>query len=277
MDTYNSQYCYGAYDETWFNKDTKKCTDEDRHDELKKTASKGLHHFEIALMETVFEAKPLIQGKQFKLFAALEIDSVNFGPATDIIHNKVETKKVEWKKADDLTEMDSTVDVQSKEIEILRQQLEECENVQQQILKNEEKYSSIIDSQNMEIERLQQKLSSDNKKDSVIAAQNIEIERLKLHNNKLQEMLALSNELQDDLQCPVCFNPMKDPCIVPECCHRFCYGCIENAIAKCGKECPICRARIPSKRDLRRDELFGKIAEVVCGQEDEEDDDCKLK
>ena len=84
-------------------------------------------------------------------------------------------------------------------------------------------------------------------------------------------MQALSKDLQEDLQCPICFNPMKDPCIVPECCHRFCYACIEDAIAKCGKECPVCRARITSKRGLRRDELFGKIAEVVCCNDDDEE------
>ncbi|GFH55582.1 hypothetical protein CTEN210_12058 [Chaetoceros tenuissimus] len=88
---------------------------------------------------------------------------------------------------------------------------------------------------------------------------------------QVQEMQqALSKDLQRDLQCPICFNPMKDPCIVPECCHRFCYTCIEDAIAKCGKECPVCRARITSKRSLRRDELFGKIAEIVCYQDVEE-------
>ncbi|GFH55583.1 hypothetical protein CTEN210_12059 [Chaetoceros tenuissimus] len=273
LDTYNSQYRYGAYDETWFNKDTKKCIDEKRYDELKKTASRGLHHFEIALMETVFQAKPLIQGKEFKLFATLEIDSVNFGPATDIMHNEVETKKVEMKKADDITEMDSTVDAQSKEIERLRKQLEEIENVQQQILKNEGKYSSIIHTQKREIERLKHQVSKNKKKDHIMDAQNIEIERLKLHNKKLQEMETFSKDLQEDLQCPICFNPMKDPCIVPECCHRFCFTCIEDAIAKCGKECPICRARITSKRGLRRDELFGRIAEVVCDQEDDEEED----
>ncbi|GFH55584.1 transcription factor MYB98-like [Chaetoceros tenuissimus] len=207
LNSYNRQYNVGAYDEAWFNKDTKKCTDEDRHDELKQIAKRGLHHFEIALMETVFQAKPLIQDKRYKQFAALKIDSIDCGPTQDSVNIEFQ-KKME------------------KEI------------------KN---------------------------RDTIIDTQNIEIERLKLHNKKLQEMQALSKDLKEDLQCPICFNPMNDPCIVPECCHRFCYKCIEDAIAKCGKECPICRARITSKRDFRRDELFGRIAEVVCDQEDKED------
>ncbi|GFH44457.1 hypothetical protein CTEN210_00931 [Chaetoceros tenuissimus] len=70
-------------------------------------------------------------------------------------------------------------------------------------------------------------------------------------------------QLQKELECSICFDPFNDPHIVPECCHRFCLKCIETAIKHSGKECPMCRKRITSKRSLRRDDLIGKITKVV--------------
>ncbi|GFH47121.1 hypothetical protein CTEN210_03596 [Chaetoceros tenuissimus] len=61
-----------------------------------------------------------------------------------------------------------------------------------------------------------------------------------------------------DTSCPICFEIFNDPHIVPECCHRFCKGCIEEAL-EYRRECPICRARVTSRRALRRDEVFGNL------------------
>ena len=61
-----------------------------------------------------------------------------------------------------------------------------------------------------------------------------------------------------DTSCPICFEMFNDPHIVPECCHRFCKGCIEEAL-EYRRECPICRGRVTSRRALRRDEVFDNL------------------
>ncbi|GFH47123.1 hypothetical protein CTEN210_03598 [Chaetoceros tenuissimus] len=61
-----------------------------------------------------------------------------------------------------------------------------------------------------------------------------------------------------EISCPICLEMFNDPHIVPECCHRFCKGCIEEAL-EYRKECPICRGRVTSRRALRRDEVFGNL------------------
>ncbi|GFH47117.1 hypothetical protein CTEN210_03592 [Chaetoceros tenuissimus] len=66
----------------------------------------------------------------------------------------------------------------------------------------------------------------------------------------------------DDTHCPICLEKLNDPHIVPECCHRFCKGCIEEAL-EYRRECPICRGRVTSRRALRRDEVFGKLVHLL--------------
>ncbi|GFH47122.1 hypothetical protein CTEN210_03597 [Chaetoceros tenuissimus] len=66
----------------------------------------------------------------------------------------------------------------------------------------------------------------------------------------------------DDTSCPICLEKLSDPHIVPECCHRFCKGCIEEAL-EYRRECPICRGRVTSRRALRRDEVFGKLLRLL--------------
>ncbi|GFH47112.1 hypothetical protein CTEN210_03587 [Chaetoceros tenuissimus] len=65
-----------------------------------------------------------------------------------------------------------------------------------------------------------------------------------------------------DTSCPICLEKLNDPHIVPECCHRFCKGCIEEAL-EYRRECPICRGRVTSRRSLRRDEVFGKLLRLL--------------
>ncbi|GFH44508.1 hypothetical protein CTEN210_00982 [Chaetoceros tenuissimus] len=65
-----------------------------------------------------------------------------------------------------------------------------------------------------------------------------------------------------DTSCPICFEMFNDPHIVPECCHRFCKRCIEEAL-EYRRECPICRGRVTSRRALRRDEVFGKLMRLL--------------
>ncbi|GFH62020.1 hypothetical protein CTEN210_18496 [Chaetoceros tenuissimus] len=79
--------------------------------------------------------------------------------------------------------------------------------------------------------------------------------------NTTKEGLAsiLDKEFYQDLECAICLDVLSDPYIIPECCHRFCCDCIHQSIKAGNKECPTCRVHIVSKRNLRRDELFGKM------------------
>jgi hypothetical protein len=38
-----------------------------------------------------------------------------------------------------------------------------------------------------------------------------------------------------------------------QCLHRFCDGCIQQALRLAKKECPSCRIHVPSRRSLRAD------------------------
>ena len=86
---------------------------------------------------------------------------------------------------------------------------------------------------------------------------------------KLTELQDLSEGLKAELECPICLDPFDNPYMNPDCGHRFCYRCIQQAISKSGKECPLCRVKITSKRGLRKDELIGSITNVVF-----RDDEC---
>ncbi|GFH47124.1 hypothetical protein CTEN210_03599 [Chaetoceros tenuissimus] len=70
----------------------------------------------------------------------------------------------------------------------------------------------------------------------------------------------ITTDLQE-ISCPICLEMFNDPHIVPECCHRFCKDCIEEALEH-RKECPICRSRVTSRRALRRDEVFCNLVRI---------------
>ncbi|GFH61933.1 hypothetical protein CTEN210_18409 [Chaetoceros tenuissimus] len=76
-----------------------------------------------------------------------------------------------------------------------------------------------------------------------------------------------TNKIRDlvkDLECVVCLDIVSNPHIVPDCCHRFCKDCIEEAIHRF-KSCPLCMSHISSKRHLRKDVVMGKVADYVRG------------
>jgi SWI/SNF-related matrix-associated actin-dependent regulator of chromatin subfamily A3 len=64
----------------------------------------------------------------------------------------------------------------------------------------------------------------------------------------LQDMLQVMVEAQED--CPICFDPLKDP-VITVCTHSFCYQCIEKTIGLQHK-CPMCRAELESTDKLVR-------------------------
>ncbi|GFH50223.1 hypothetical protein CTEN210_06699 [Chaetoceros tenuissimus] len=126
--------------------------------------------------------------------------------------------------------------------------------------KSEDASKYVISKKNEEIERKEKVILS---KDSTIRVQKEEIERLQ------QELLtakSLKKDLLSELECPLCLEPFEDPCIVPECCHRFCTSCIESSIKECGKECPLCRKRVTSKRALRKDGFIETITNIMFGK-----------
>ena len=59
-----------------------------------------------------------------------------------------------------------------------------------------------------------------------------------------RERRELEETLKAELECPICLDPFENPYINPECGHRFSYQCIQQAINKSGKECPLCRVKI---------------------------------
>jgi len=84
------------------------------------------------------------------------------------------------------------------------------------------------------------------------------------HQSRLLQSTSLStlNSLVDNhFESAICLNhALKGPnAMLPECLHRFCDTCIKNSIQQCGIECPTWRARITSRRDLRKDQLVGDI------------------
>ena len=87
-----------------------------------------------------------------------------------------------------------------------------------------------------------------------------------------ESMSKLQKELKRELECSICMDIYENPYMIPECCHRFCKVCIEEALATTGKHCPLCRCNVTSKRVLRKDELIGKISEVLICNDTSQDE-----
>ncbi|KAL7534569.1 hypothetical protein ACHAXR_005963 [Thalassiosira sp. AJA248-18] len=71
--------------------------------------------------------------------------------------------------------------------------------------------------------------------------------------------------LGPEFHCPVCLGYIKNTRIVKECMHRFCNECIEKCLRIGMKECPQCRAHIPSRRSLRPDTNFDELTKSIYG------------
>ncbi|GAB5363410.1 hypothetical protein AAMO2058_000880500 [Amorphochlora amoebiformis] len=66
-------------------------------------------------------------------------------------------------------------------------------------------------------------------------------------------------KLNADFTCPICLGIMRETMTVMECLHRFCKDCIELSIRMGRKQCPSCRTKVPSRRNLRRDVAFDSL------------------
>jgi hypothetical protein len=67
------------------------------------------------------------------------------------------------------------------------------------------------------------------------------------------DSIDVSPQIYDEIKCPICMNVLKRTMVTKECLHRFCYDCIRDALRKCGKNCPLCREKLISKRSLHPD------------------------
>jgi len=77
--------------------------------------------------------------------------------------------------------------------------------------------------------------------------------------SRLVQSTALStlNSLVDNqFECAIYPDTFEGPNVIPECLHRFSDTCIKKSIQGCGAERPTCRARITSRRDLKKDHLL---------------------
>jgi hypothetical protein len=69
--------------------------------------------------------------------------------------------------------------------------------------------------------------------------------------------------LNADLTCRVCLGIIRNATTVMECMHRFCADCIEKSLRLGKKECPSCRTSVPSRRNLRTDNIFDSLVEKI--------------
>merc|ERR1712137_460604 len=70
------------------------------------------------------------------------------------------------------------------------------------------------------------------------------------------------------LTCPVCLSIIRNTKTVMKCLHRFCDRCIVDSIRKGRKECPSCRVKIASHRDLRAEPRIDFLLGSVFGDLD---------
>ncbi|XP_055354106.1 E3 ubiquitin-protein ligase RING2-like [Paramacrobiotus metropolitanus] len=69
--------------------------------------------------------------------------------------------------------------------------------------------------------------------------------------------------LEQELQCAICLDILRNTRTTKECLHRFCDDCISQALRNGNRECPNCRTKLISMRSLRPDPLFDDIIRVL--------------
>ncbi|KAI9013291.1 hypothetical protein BC832DRAFT_288864 [Gaertneriomyces semiglobifer] len=79
--------------------------------------------------------------------------------------------------------------------------------------------------------------------------------------------------LKEEFTCPVCRGLLDRTMITVECMHRFCFNCIRDALFKGNKQCPTCRRECPAMRNLRHDERFDQMIQVLFGGPQEANED----
>lgn len=75
-------------------------------------------------------------------------------------------------------------------------------------------------------------------------------------NNKIS---IKSSILESLLTCPICLDVLDQAMVTKACLHRFCKDCITTALRQSNQECPTCRKKMVSRRDLREDPNFDSL------------------
>jgi E3 ubiquitin-protein ligase RNF1/2 len=87
-------------------------------------------------------------------------------------------------------------------------------------------------------------------------------------NDHLNSALStLTSLVYNNFKCSIYLDTFADPHVIPECLHRFCGACVKESIRKCGAERPKCRARITTKRGLRKDNDFQDMVSLAFSDE----------
>eukprot|EP00667_Euglena_gracilis_P032741 EG_transcript_51246 len=74
-----------------------------------------------------------------------------------------------------------------------------------------------------------------------------------------QEILLIHGEVDEDLECPICFAVMDTPYMLVQCQHEFCLSCIDKV-----EECPLCRQPAHHRRPALKTSARIARLEVFC-------------
>jgi hypothetical protein len=72
-------------------------------------------------------------------------------------------------------------------------------------------------------------------------------------------------ELRSEFRCVICLGYIRNTRVVMECLHRFCDECIGMALRLGRKECPMCKAPIPTRRSVAADPNFDDLLQSIMG------------
>merc|ERR1712157_630193 len=93
--------------------------------------------------------------------------------------------------------------------------------------------------------------------------------QLKKRSDKDNKISIKSSILESLLTCPICLDVLDHVMVTKACLHRFCKDCITTALRQSNQECPTCRQKIVSKRDLREDPNFDSLINKLFPQRKE--------
>lgn len=68
-------------------------------------------------------------------------------------------------------------------------------------------------------------------------------------------------------KCSICLGIMTDIHVIPRCFHRICYTCSVESFRKCSSRCAECKTSVTSKRELRKDNCFDNLKNLIFGKD----------
>ncbi|GAX77120.1 hypothetical protein CEUSTIGMA_g4566.t1 [Chlamydomonas eustigma] len=80
------------------------------------------------------------------------------------------------------------------------------------------------------------------------------------------------SQLNEETKCPICFGKIKKARVSIVCGHRYCGDCIDHCMRleipgrrPEVRECPVCRAHMPSRRSAKEDPNFDFLLRALYG------------